>query len=205
MLVQVAVLVLGVWKLNEKFYFVYGLLTLLDIILVIYINNCDDNPSYKLSWIMLISVIPVFGGLTYLYLKIQFSRKIFIKAQERSTEYGNNYLRQSEDTELLLEYEDKGMYNLSRYIQNVSAYPVYNNTKVKYYSVGELQFEDIVSELKKAEKFIFTASIDETRVFPTPPLPLTIPITLPILLNLFGFSIKLLDSQLPAEEQLEQS
>ncbi|HAP78896.1 MAG TPA: cardiolipin synthase, partial [Ruminococcus sp.] len=91
MLVQVAVLVLGVWKLNEKFYFVYGLLTLLDIILVIYINNRDDNPSYKLSWIMLISVIPVFGGLTYLYLKIQFSRKIFIKAQERSTEYGNNY------------------------------------------------------------------------------------------------------------------
>lgn len=155
MLVQVAVLVIGIWKLNEKFYFVYALLTLLDIVLVIYINSQDENPSYKLSWIMLISIIPVFGGLTYLYLKIQFSRKIFIKAQERSTEYGNNYLHQSPDTQILLENENQSMSNLSKYVLNVSAYPVYNNTKVKYYSVGELQFEDMITELKKAEKFIF--------------------------------------------------
>lgn len=155
MILQIAVLVFGILKLNEKFYFVYALLTLLDIIMIIYIHNTDDNPSYKLAWVMLISVIPLFGGLTYLYLRMQFSRRIFIKLQERSTEYGNNYLHQSDGVKMLLEYENKRMANLSNYILNVSSYPVYNNTSVKYYSVGDLQFEDMVKELKKAERFIF--------------------------------------------------
>lgn len=128
---------------------------ILNIVLIVYIHNQTENPSYKLSWIMLISIIPIFGGITYLYIKGQLTRKLFVRLQERSVEYGKNYLHQDENVKLLLEKEDKGMMNLSQYLLNTATYPVYDNTSVKYYSLGELQFEDILIELEKAKKFIF--------------------------------------------------
>lgn len=52
----------------------------------------------------------------------------------------------------------------------------------------------------------WTASIEDTIDFPTPPFPLTIPITLRIVLFACGFSKKLFGSRLEqSAEQLEQS
>ena len=45
--------------------------------------------------------------------------------------------------------------NLAAYIENSGSYPVYGNTNVKYYPVGEEMFEDMKKELEKAKRFIF--------------------------------------------------
>lgn len=42
-----------------------------------------------------------------------------------------------------------------RYITDYAKYPVSKNNDVEYYSLGELAFEEMLKELKKAEKFIF--------------------------------------------------
>ena len=42
-----------------------------------------------------------------------------------------------------------------RYITDYSNYPITTNNDVDYYPLGELAFEEMLKELKKAEKFIF--------------------------------------------------
>ena len=45
--------------------------------------------------------------------------------------------------------------NLAAYIENSGSYPVYGNTNVRYYPLGEEMFEDMKKELEKAKRFIF--------------------------------------------------
>ncbi|MBR3123973.1 MAG: cardiolipin synthase, partial [Mogibacterium sp.] len=42
-----------------------------------------------------------------------------------------------------------------RYLEDFAGFPIYDGTKTKYLSPGEMKFEYLVSELEKAEKYIF--------------------------------------------------
>jgi cardiolipin synthase A/B len=65
-LVQLALLMLFVYSLSQYAVPVYATLIVLSIVVVIYIVNRPDNPSYKLSWAILILIVPIVGGVLYL-------------------------------------------------------------------------------------------------------------------------------------------
>ena len=52
--------------LSEYFLFIYFILVALSFIMSIYVLNKNDNPSYKIAWVIMIMTLPVFGGLIYL-------------------------------------------------------------------------------------------------------------------------------------------
>jgi len=45
--------------------------------------------------------------------------------------------------------------NQARYIQNHGAFPIYRHTYSHFFPLGELAFEAMLEELKKAERYIF--------------------------------------------------
>lgn len=47
------------------------------------------------------------------------------------------------------------LYNLNTYVNRQGNYPICNHTNVKYYPLGEDKFKDLLSELEKAQDFIF--------------------------------------------------
>ena len=51
--------------------------------------------------------------------------------------------------------ENKRENAFASYLSRYGGSPVYSNSPVQYYSIGERMFEDIKKELMKAEKFIF--------------------------------------------------
>ena len=53
-------------KLTEYSSVLNLLLTVLSLLTVLYIVNKDDNPAYKLAWIIPILSFPLFGGILYL-------------------------------------------------------------------------------------------------------------------------------------------
>ena len=79
MLVQIAFLVLSVLFLNRNYAWVYGALLLLNGLLIIYITNSRKNPTYKNAWLVVIAVLPIFGGLSYLFLKTRRDTRIFFR------------------------------------------------------------------------------------------------------------------------------
>lgn len=135
--------------------FMYGVFVVLSIISVIYIINDEGNPSFKLTWLLFVMLVPVAGVAFYLYTKFELSRKI-IKVRLRTLkEETRPYLEQNDGIVRMLRSSRQANVNLSYFLYKRVGYPTYGNTKAKYFPLGEDKFEALMEELQKAEKFIF--------------------------------------------------
>ena len=87
-LIQLFVFFGIVFKLSEYFVAIYFILIALSFCMSIYIINKNDNPTYKLTWVLLIMAVPVFGGLIYLLFGGQ---KVPKELRKRDSEALENY------------------------------------------------------------------------------------------------------------------
>ena len=76
LLIQITILGLAFMWLSEDLPYIYGGFTILTAILVTYILNKNENPSFKLAWMLLLVISPVFGALFYLFVKFQVESKL---------------------------------------------------------------------------------------------------------------------------------
>ena len=155
LLLQISILLAGFRFLSHYMVYIYGGFTLLSAFVILYVVNKDENPSFKLAWIIPITVIPVFGTLLYLFLELQWEGKIINRRLRENISDTQPYLKQNPRYMEQLARTSRSNANLAAYIENSGSYPVYGNTNVKYYPVGEEMFEDMKKELEKAKRFIF--------------------------------------------------
>ncbi len=153
LILQAALLAFSVVTIGERFYMVYVMLIILDIVLVIYLMNKKEPDSYKLTWIITISIFPLFGGLAYVLIKRsqKYSKDTVRKYQEQ----GKKYLLQDNKVSEQIKEQYPQWYGLSRYVFGSGMYPVCQNSRVEYFSLGEDQFTAMLNEIEKAERFIF--------------------------------------------------
>lgn len=128
---------------------------LLSFLAVLYIICKDDNPSYKIVWIILILVFPILGGLMYLFA----GNKKPSKKMHRKIEAAHERLIKSlADDRGILEkmsgYAPRSAGTFS-YVKGISGYPCYDGSAIKYYPLGDGMFEEILKEAEKAERYIF--------------------------------------------------
>ena len=98
-LIQLFVFFGIVFKLSEYFVAIYFILIALSFCMSIYIINKNDNPTYKLTWVLLIMAVPVFGGLIYLLFGGQ---KVPKELRKRDSEALENYQEISwQNTEIM--------------------------------------------------------------------------------------------------------
>lgn len=153
--IQILVIVLLIIFLQEKYAQVYMFLNIVSFIAVFLIINGKSNPSYKLAWIIPILVVPIFGGLFYLMFG---GNKLSDRERRKMRDVGERMSQVlSEDEEIVSELKEESIvaYHQSRYISNYAYCPIYKNTDVKFLPIGEVKFEYLKQELKKAKKFIF--------------------------------------------------
>lgn len=111
--------------------------------------------EYKMTWIFLILLFPVFGGLFYLLIKTQSLRKklnIRYKNIEKNTMHC--YSMTGEYSEKAYELCPENTH-LIKYLESELGFPVYGRTGTRYLSPGEQMFRYLKRELLKAEKYIF--------------------------------------------------
>ena len=155
LLIQVAFLVSMTILLGEYYVYVQIACTVISIAVVLYIVNKPDNPAYKLAWVVPILLFPIFGGIFYLVIAGNRSSKRFVHKVEKSIQDSCQFLPQNEDIVQSLNQESLTAGLESRYIQQYGKYPVYQNTEMTYYPVGDDNFQPMLEELRKAKKFIF--------------------------------------------------
>lgn len=54
-----------------------------------------------------------------------------------------------------LKLKNKGLYNLASYVGKTGSFPIYKNSKVTYFPLGENKFEEMLKQMEKTEKFIY--------------------------------------------------
>lgn len=125
------------------------------LILIIYIINLDKPIDYRVAWIILIGLFPVFGVALYVFLEILPGPKRLSKRLEIYKKKNASYLVQDEDIIDEIKYHSHIDYGLESYLNNIIEYPIHKNTSLDYYTCGEDYFEQLKIDLRKAEDFIF--------------------------------------------------
>lgn len=155
LLLQAGFLVFAIWGISGIYKRLQILLWLLSLGVVIWIISRQDNPSVKLPWVILILLLPVFGGLFYLMFGTGKSSKRMkqkLKALQAKTV---EYMPENDKILEKLQTRDASAAIQSYYLQNECFMPVYQNTRTQYLPLGEIAFKRIVQELEKAKKYIF--------------------------------------------------
>ncbi len=168
LIVQAVFLMVCLFKLSEYFSIIYGIQTLISLALVCYVTNREEtNPAYKLSWTILIMLIPIVGSSLYMYLHTQLGTMFFKEKKNRMIKLTKPLITQSKS--ILQSLEDENIYSghLAKYINDYGGYPVYKNVYSKYFTVGEEKYTAMIKELENAKKFIFLEYfiIDEGEMF----------------------------------------
>lgn len=154
-LIQLAFFLAFIFELSEYFVWIYILLIALSIIISIYVINRDDNPTYKMTWVILIMAFPIFGGLIYLLFGGQkVPKELRLRDHEAFTEY-KEIVDQDEALLKTLKQEHVPAFKQANYLWRTAGFPVYQHTETTFFPIGEDKFKAILEELKKAEKFIF--------------------------------------------------
>lgn len=155
LIIQVILLMVPlIWIQNYSTYIYAGYL-LISLILAISIINRDMNPGFKLAWIIPIIAFPVFGTAFYIFVQIQPGARIFQHLLQRNIDESKQYLKQDREALHKIKAADPHAGTLVHYMNHCGNFPVYDNTQVKYFPLGEDKFEELKIQLGKAKKFIF--------------------------------------------------
>jgi len=154
-LVQIFVFGATITYLKDYATFIYAGFLFLEIISIIYIINSNSNPDFKITWILLILMLPIFGAAFYAYVKLQLGTRVIETRLREMTKKTMPYMQQDEEVLEALRMSKPANANLATYLNNQLAFPVYRNTSVTYFSSGEEKFEEMKIQLRNAEKYIF--------------------------------------------------
>lgn len=154
-LVQLFALILLFYRISNYWIYAYVGLVILSLLIVVYIINRPDNPSYKLSWSILILTIPFVGGILYLILGGKRIPKEFRKEMVKSSNKKQPYLTQDYYLFDKIAAIDEQLVKQSHFLLKNAYFPVYNNTSTHFLVNGEDKFEAMKEELRKAKHYIF--------------------------------------------------
>lgn len=149
--------ILGIMFFNFELQFVnyYGGSLLVSIFTVLYLLNTNSAETTKITWIVIVMVLPVFGTLLYLYTKLDVGHRTQKLRVSQIMKETSTVLPKNEALEKSLKETDGGVAALARYINRNGCHPIYINTDVTYFPSGEAKFEELIRQLEMAEKYIF--------------------------------------------------
>lgn len=154
-LAQLIVLSTLIVLLSYQFYWFYFLLVIISFLASVYVINREDNPSFKILWVLLIMAVPVMGGLFYVLFGGRKVPKELRIRDQRSLEEFRLVMKQNEAMMQYLKETIPDAYRQVNFCWNSGYFPVYDNCEVTYFPLGEDKFEALLQELKRAEHFIF--------------------------------------------------
>lgn len=133
----------------------FGSAMLFNLVMVVVILNSRTDPSAKLTWLVIIMVMPVFGSLLYLYTKSDIGHRALMKRVRDLNSETRFDLRQQARVFQHLDEVDPGAAALAWYIGRCGCHPVWENTAVTYFPSGEKKLAALLEALEGAQEFIF--------------------------------------------------
>ena len=124
--------------------------------MVVYLLNIDMDNSVRITWLVVIAVLPVLGVPLFWYTKADIGHNALKKRLMDLESQTRAQLPQPEGGEQRLEADSPGAASLARYLRGRGGgFPVYGNTAVTYFNGGEAKFAELLRQLETAEHYIF--------------------------------------------------
>ncbi|MCR5254704.1 MAG: cardiolipin synthase [Acetatifactor sp.] len=142
------------WLSSYSNYIYIGML-LISAVVVLHLFNDPGVPDFKLAWFLPIALIPVFGGLFYLFMEIQPGVYFLKRKVWKNFEADKGKMVQDPHVRNRIREHDHALDGMAQYLLDYDNSPAFGYTEAKYFSLGDEWFPDLIEELKKAERFIF--------------------------------------------------
>ena len=124
-----------------------------EIACVIRIIASDDNPDYKVPWLLCVLILPVAGFMLYFLFYSRTLKKKFLRrlAELRSDSYT---LDDSAAMEALRQ-ADPQAHSQARMLCRMADTHLFTNTRSEYFPLGEDMYRRLLEDLRGARNFIF--------------------------------------------------
>ncbi len=155
LVLQIALLIAGYGYLTDKLPILLTLARLFSVVMIIYLFNCDMDSSAKLTWMLVIAIVPVVGTIFLLFTLRNVGHRMTRKLVDQQIQTSRQFLDQPEKVLEKVERDGSGTDDLCRYLNRSGRFPLFDHTAVTFFPLGEDKFAAMLEELEKAEKFIF--------------------------------------------------
>lgn len=153
-LVQIFAIILAILTISSHFLLCYILLYIISLIAAISVASGHENPSFRIAWLILMTVFPILGWLFYYMFSY---RKPFKKTLLRLNKTNAQVCllqnsTASQTSNIALSAAARRQIN---YLEGTVKSNVRTNTQTTFFASGEEFFGVFLQKLKSAEKFIF--------------------------------------------------
>lgn len=124
-----------------------------EIACIIRIIASDDNPDYKIPWLLFVMILPIAGFMLYFLF---YSRTLKRKYVKRLKDLKNSTYHK-DDSALLAKLDEESPLARShaQMLCNIAESHLFTNINQTYFPLGEDMHKSLLEDLEKAEKFIF--------------------------------------------------
>lgn len=125
-------------------------------VMVIYLLNSDMDNSAKITWLVVIALVPVLGVVLFWWTKGEVGHRMLKRRLKQLEQDTREQLPQDAQTLERLKAQELGAASLACYLRGKGGgFPVYENTAVTYFPSGEAKFAELLRQLEKAKQYIF--------------------------------------------------
>ncbi|MBR5090693.1 MAG: cardiolipin synthase [Ruminiclostridium sp.] len=154
-LVQICIIVLPMFFLSAYFVPLFLSFEILSFYISITIVNRNNNPDFKIAWLIPVLAFPVGGALLYLMFgRTHLNKKNTLKLKA-ALDSSDGIIKPNKQLLEVIGAQNSHIKREASYIINNSRSNIYAYTETEFLNPGALFFEELVQELKKAEKYIF--------------------------------------------------
>ena len=155
LLVQIVALTVLLLQFSAYIHLFSGIMLVISVISVLYLLNSGLDPTIKITWLIIIMVMPIFGALLLLYTQCDIGHSLAKKRLASIMCKTKNSIAQDPDVMERMRTDAAESAALTTYLNLSGNFPAYDQTDVTYYPLGEHKFEAMLAELEAAKEFIF--------------------------------------------------
>ncbi len=134
----------------------FGGTLLVTAAMMVYLLNQDMDNSVRITWLVVIAVLPVLGVPLFWYTKSDVGHNALKRRLMDLESQTRAQLPQNEQTVELLQEQAPEAVPLARYLRGKGGgFPVYADTTATYFNGGEAMFDEMLRQLETAKNTSF--------------------------------------------------
>ena len=148
------IVALNSW-LTEQIPVFVALEGLFTLAMVIYLFNNDMDTAAKLTWMFIISILPLPGSMLLAFTQTDLGHRTIKAGAEQQIARTRGMLPKDRLVLHALKHEGSGTDDLCTYLNRSGCFPLYGDTRVTYFPSGEAKFAAMLQALETAEHYIY--------------------------------------------------
>ena len=160
-IVSLALIFSLIYLISSYSILIYLAFVIIEIFVVISIINRETHPEYKIPWLVISLIIPIFGMVVYI---IFYSRKLSkkearllgkINEEAERASHAMNERVESEHMDVLTKIHSPAAGKVRSILNDDPCADLYMGSTSRYYPLGEDMFADMLKDIRNAKRYIF--------------------------------------------------